>query len=204
MSTVPRTILLTRHGETAWNRSGRLQGWTDTPLNPRGRDQARALAAHVADRYDVGTVITSDLGRARETAAAIADASGADRVEDRAWRERALGDLEGRPYDALVEHPSLSVSRAGWDALDATPDGGESLREMRDRVLDAWATVREEAAGGTVVVSHGGPLYVVLSRLKGLDLVDGLTALEQANCAVNEVLVSGDGVELRRENDTSF
>lgn len=196
-----RTIVLVRHGETEWNRVGRLQGWTDTDLNRRGRAQARALAEHLAARYDVAEIRSSDLERARRTAVAIESATDADLVETAAWRERGIGTLEGEPYDRLVEHPSLSVSRAGRAALDAAPEGGESLRAMRDRVLDAWADARDDAPDGTVIVTHGGPLYVVLSRVKGLDLVAGLTTLDQANCAINELSVGCGGVELRREND---
>src|ERR687894_931603 len=66
------TILLARHGETDWNAERRWQGHTDRQLTPRGREQARALAERLADT-DLEAVYASDLSRARETAAAVAE-----------------------------------------------------------------------------------------------------------------------------------
>ncbi|MBA3819166.1 MAG: histidine phosphatase family protein, partial [Deltaproteobacteria bacterium] len=70
-----RRILLARHGETAWNALGRLQGHTDIELNDAGREQARALAALVAN-HRISAVWSSDLARARETAAIVATTLG--------------------------------------------------------------------------------------------------------------------------------
>ena len=66
------TVLLVRHGETTWNRSGRVQGWAPTPLTERGHEQAAALGAHLASTVDVDRLVSSDLRRAQETARYIA------------------------------------------------------------------------------------------------------------------------------------
>ncbi|PSP97202.1 hypothetical protein BRC89_12390 [Halobacteriales archaeon QS_4_70_19] len=63
------TVLLLRHGETTWNRQGRIQGWAPTPLTERGHEQARRAGTAIADTYDVDRVVASDLRRTRETTA---------------------------------------------------------------------------------------------------------------------------------------
>ncbi|MFC7197079.1 histidine phosphatase family protein [Halosimplex aquaticum] len=61
------TLLLVRHGQTTWNRDGRIQGWADSTLTERGREQARALGSHLSAEYDVDRLVASDLRRTRET-----------------------------------------------------------------------------------------------------------------------------------------
>ena len=70
-------ILAIRHGETAWNVGGRLQGHLDIPLNDTGRLQAERLARSLAEREPVDAIYTSDLSRALATAQALAHATGA-------------------------------------------------------------------------------------------------------------------------------
>lgn len=185
------TILLVRHGETAWNRDRRVQGWAGTALTDRGREQADALAAHLADARDVDRIEASDLRRARETARVIARRlDGAPVRFDRGWRERGFGVLEGLTYEALFDgHPEYALSAVGDPALEARPEGGESLLDARERVLSALDALaadlgREETA---LVVTHGGPVRLVVADLRGLDLVSAVTDLEVPNCSVTEV-----------------
>ena len=98
------TLLLVRHGETDWNRLGRWQGHSDTPLNARGREQARELAPQL-DGVDV--VYSSDLARARETAEILAEELGADVRLDARLRERGFGAWEGLTAAEIVGHDDL-------------------------------------------------------------------------------------------------
>jgi 2,3-bisphosphoglycerate-dependent phosphoglycerate mutase len=66
------TILIARHGESDWNRERRWQGQADRPLTERGSEQARALAARLA-HIELDAVYSSDLRRARDTGAAVAE-----------------------------------------------------------------------------------------------------------------------------------
>ncbi len=84
------TILLVRHGQTDWNLDRRLQGHTDRPLNDRGREQARALAAELASE-PLDAVYSSDLVRAHETARIIAAGRGLDVTAMDDLRERNFG-----------------------------------------------------------------------------------------------------------------
>ena len=96
------SFLLLRHGETVWNRAGRLQGWQDSPLSEAGCAQAEALAARLADER-VDLLVASDLGRTRQTAAPIAARLGLDVVAEAGLRERCYGELEGMTW-AEIEH----------------------------------------------------------------------------------------------------
>ena len=200
------TVLLCRHGETTWNRERRVQGWAPTPLTDRGRDQARALAAHVAAEYDVDRVFASDLERAAETARFLGRDVDAAPELDRAWRERDFGRFQGLSYTDLFEgHPEYALGRTGYAAAESVPEGGESLLAMRERVLDAWNALLAGLADATIaVVTHGGPLYAVTGAVKGLDVVTATLEQEQGNCALNEFRVTDGEAELVVENGTGF
>lgn len=201
------TVLLVRHGETEWNRTRRLQGWAPVSLNDRGREQAAAVGEYVAAGHDVDRVVASDLRRCKETARLLRRAGPVDAPVTfaRAWRERSVGVFQGFSYDDFYErHSEFALHHSGHAAADATPEGGESFLDLRERVLAGWERLLDDADGETVlVVTHGGPIYVVLAHLKGLDVVAAITEQDQHNCALNELRVDGDGVRVVCENDTT-
>lgn len=201
------TVLLARHGETTWNREGRLQGWAPTPLTDRGHEQSRALAAAVAADYDVDRVLASDLQRARETVTYLADRVGCDPAFESTWRERDFGRYQGLRRDAVFdEHDELSLARVGRDAVDARPESGESLRDVRERVLSGWERVLAESDPDetVAVVCHGGPLHVLLGAVTGRDIVSAVVEGEQHNCGLNELHVDGGETRVVTENRTEF
>lgn len=152
-------IVLARHGQTASNRDGRLQGHVDPPLTDHGREQARRLAGAVGT---AAIVRTSPLLRARETAAAIAAGIGATVEIDERLIEVAYGEWEGL---SLAE-----VSAESWAQLKADPDfrvpGGESLTEVAARISDF---MREFAADVNVIaVSHLAPIKAAVTVALGI------------------------------------
>lgn len=178
-------LLVVRHGETDWNRDRRLQGHVDVPLNAVGVDQAEAVAAALLEELGPrprALLVTSDLARARETAARIAAALGLP-VRARAdLRERAYGRAEGRTWDELRrELPAeTEAHRSGRDP-DALP-GVEPLVAFRARALGAARAVAakaDAARAAAVVVTHGGVIKALLEAALGPDkrFVVGNTAL---------------------------
>jgi len=154
---VPTTILLARHGETDWNAQRRVQGHTDTALNGRGRGQARALAENLA-RERLDAVYASDLGRAVETARAVAGGRGLDVVELPELRERHFGTWEGMSDAEVLERFPDARDRPHWG-------DGESPAELSERVLGALRGIAEAYPDGQIlVVTHGGPLRAVLRQ----------------------------------------
>lgn len=197
-------VLLVRHGETTWNRDRRIQGWASTNLNDRGRDQVAALRDTITDQYDIHRIVASDLRRTRETVEPIASIVEPDVEFDKRWRERNFGACQGLTYEEFTAHyPHLSVAKAGHEAIDAKPEDGETLREMYNRIVAAWEDVTAKTMVGetSLVVTHGGPIALLLGHLKGLGPAESLNEHRQANCAINEITVPD--FEIRRENDTS-
>jgi probable phosphoglycerate mutase len=200
------TVLLVRHGETTWNCDGVIQGWAPSRLTPRGHEQGRALAAHLAAHYDVDRIVASDLLRTQETAEHVAIALGLTPTFDSAWRERDFGFLQGLTDAEVCEgFPEYALSVVGHAAATARPKGGESFLDLRERVLTAWQSLLDgvELDETVVVVTHGGPIRFVLADLQALDVVEAILGQEQDNCALNEIRVTSPP-ELVRENETAF
>ena len=156
-------ILLARHGETDWNSAPpRVQGWTDVPLNDRGREQARQLAQAAAGE-GLRALWTSQLSRARETAEIVGAAIGLEPRVDERLAESNRGDWEGRYLaDIQREEPEAWAAWRRADELSRFP-GGESLVEHMERVAAALDAV---AAGElpALVVCHGGTIRCAFAR----------------------------------------
>jgi 2,3-bisphosphoglycerate-dependent phosphoglycerate mutase len=163
------TFLVVRHGETAWNREGRIQGQGDSPLSERGVKQARAVAERLA-RERLVAIYSSNLGRARETARHVAAATGLAVRFDAGLRERGFGILEGSTWDEIGrDHPEAARSLRE-DPAYVIPRG-ESLEGFRDRVLVALDRIARGAPTGPVaVVTHGGVLGVLYREAMAIPL----------------------------------
>ena len=161
-------LVLVRHAETEERARGLCVGRLDVPLGKAGHRQAERLAAALADEQ-LAAVYTSPLARARDTAGPIGAAQGVEPVVVGALLELDFGELEGLPFERIeAEHPALFL------AWMETPDevrfpGGESLEDLRARVLPAVARLRARHDGGAVaVVAHAGVLRVILAEALGL------------------------------------
>jgi alpha-ribazole phosphatase len=161
-------LLLVRHGETAWNAAGRLQGQSNPPLNVPGQRQAMALARIMATE-PVQAVYSSDLQRAQETAYSIASALGLAVQCDACWREMAFGHWEGLTWEQIQQRDAVAGSAWQADPLHVAPPQGETLLQVHTRVRVALSClVAAHQAHTIVLVSHGGPLRLLLCLALGL------------------------------------
>ena len=151
-------FIVVRHGETQWNVESRIQGQGDSPLTAAGLAQAQAIAERLASEpFDV--LVSSDLGRAMQTASAIARRSGHRIVPDPRLRERHFGAGEGMTYTEIDSAWPDAFSRVRETDPDMAVPGGESRRQFHERVKDAFAALAREHQGRRVtVVAHGGVL----------------------------------------------
>jgi broad specificity phosphatase PhoE len=179
------TVHLVRHGETDWNVDGRLQGWTDIPLNATGREQARLAATELAG-LPVGAIFSSDLSRARDTAAAIAAALGLDVIVDRELRERNYGVAEGRLNSGLNAELGGRLDEY-WADPDFAFEGGETRRTAYKRLAGFFTRVLASAPPEIVVVSHGGALRVARGFLEGVP-IDAVPNWSFANAEITTVV----------------
>lgn len=186
-----RTLVLVRHGETAWNREGRFQGHTDIELSEIGRGQARALRARLEASHphlfdDAQTaVMTSDLRRARETAEIAFGVAGRTLHIERGLREFCYGTFEGLTRREIDEkYPGAMAAWLHGDPQFAV-DGGESRAEVHARVHGA---VRSFLAGApqrhVVIVAHGGVMRQLLAACFG---DGGLRGLGFGNTATHVI-----------------
>ncbi|MSO95900.1 MAG: histidine phosphatase family protein [Thermoleophilia bacterium] len=151
-------ILLVRHGETDWNLERRVQGQTDIPLNATGIAQAHALADALAGE-DLVAVVTSDLTRARDTAAIVAAQQRLTVFIDAGLREKDFGSWEG-----LTD---TEISSRFPEAIEGNWGDGETSEAVATRAIAAVERIRTlHPTGPVLVVSHGGPLRAVLAHFE--------------------------------------
>ncbi len=174
-------LVLLRHGETDWNAQQRMQGHIDIPLNDTGRAQARAAAPSVAGlRADV--VVSSDLSRARETAAAVVALTGQALPVDQRLRETSLGDWQG-----LTRAEVVATWPGEWEKWRTTtahysPPGGESRWQVAQRAAAVVDELDESGAQRGLLVSHGGLIVGLTGYLLGLPPTSWGSLVGITNC----------------------
>lgn len=179
------TVTLVRHGQTASSARSAYSGRSDIPLTQTGREQARQ-AAHALEGAAVDAVVSSPLIRARDTAQAIADATGAPlRIDER------LTEVDYGPFEGLDRADASERIGAAFDAWRADPFGApvpgmEPLDEALGRARAATAEALA-AHEHPVIVGHQGILRVVLVALGQIEPEDYFgTRLHEAQPIVVE------------------
>lgn len=165
-----RRVYLWRHGRTGWNVEDRFQGHLDPALDQEGREQATRAAERLA-LAEPEVLVTSDLRRARQTAAVLETASGRRARLDPRLREVSAGKWEGLSRDEVSEQ--FPAEYSSWlTGLDIARGGGETMAEVGSR---AAACVLEtvgdlSATGVAVLVTHGGAIRATIGTLLDLPL----------------------------------
>jgi broad specificity phosphatase PhoE len=161
-------ILVARHGQSDWNAERRWQGHADRPLTTKGREQARALAARLA-HIELDAVYSSDLKRARDTAAVVAESQELEVRTVPELREVDVGSWSGLTRPEAEERFPEGFAR--WQQGYPGWEDGESYEAMTERVI---ATVKDIAARHlderVLIVSHGGPIRAIHAEALGLDV----------------------------------
>lgn len=199
---VPTRLLLLRHGQTELSVHRRYSGRGDPELTELGHRQAAAAAARLAAMPGISAVLTSPLRRARQTAAAVAEATGAPLVVRDALTETDFGSWEGLTFaEARALDPELHARWLG--STDVAPPGGECFDEVGERVLAELAEVLAAYPATTVVlVSHVTPIKMLLKE--GLAAGPGILHrlhLDLASLSVVEFYPDGDA-SVQLVNDT--
>ncbi|MGY1603065.1 histidine phosphatase family protein [Geodermatophilus sp. SYSU D00815] len=195
---VPRLVLW-RHGRTEWNAAGRFQGQLDPPLDDEGRRQAARVAPVLAAGLPAGdtVVVSSDLGRAVETASELTSVLGVPMRVDARLREHGLGCWEGLTRDEVADR--YPDQYADWMAgRPVRGRGGEEAAQVVQRALAALADLPEAAVA--VVVTHGGTAGRVLEALLGLGPEHRRVFGPLGNCAWSEVRYQEPRWRLLRHN----
>lgn len=188
-------IILCRHGESEGNLARRFGGHGPTPLTERGRAQARA-AARVLAGTGVDVLYSSDLPRAMQTAAPIAEAAGVPVQLTPALRERSVGDLTGLTFDeARARFPDAFAAMLRREP-EACPPGGESYVQCRARAAAFFENAVIQHAGARIVlVSHHLTLHQLISHVLGVQHqpVAQRAIFQVDNCALHRFERLEDG-----------
>jgi broad specificity phosphatase PhoE len=168
------TLYLVRHGETAWNAERRFQGSLDVALNERGREQARSLATWLAAQpAQFSAIYSSDLARAAETAAIIGEQLHLAPHTTPDLREIDTGAWSGLNGEEIERAFPGELQRWREDAGTFRMPGGESVHEVRDRVMGVMHGIaRDHPDEAVIVVAHGIALSAMLVALHRWDLVE--------------------------------
>lgn len=147
-----KTLYLVRHGQTDWNTKHLMQGQSDIPLNETGISQAKKAAETLRERVRSGTVVSSDLKRAAQTASIIAEECGLPLGFDKRLREMTFGEWEGKIFESVLD---TEAGRLWMEKPSAWKvDGAEMLGEVQKRVAAAIFDALEKS-DEVVAVSHG-------------------------------------------------
>jgi probable phosphoglycerate mutase len=163
--------VLWRHGRTEWNATGRFQGQTDIPLDDAGRAQAVDAARRLA-ALEPHLLFSSDLSRARETAAALAALTGVEVSLDPRLRETYAGEWQGCTGAEIRQRwpEDATAWRAGDPLLRV--GGGETRQEVAERMAEAVRNIADKLPddGLAVLTTHGGAARLGIAALVGMPL----------------------------------
>lgn len=183
-----RMILLIRHGETDWNRSGRIMGEQPIPLNATGLRQASELAA-VLREHPLTSLYTSPVLRAVQTTEIVAASRSIAVQEEGRLREIGVGDWAGRFWQELDHEPA----RLTWytHPQQARFPNGETLEEVQQRAVSAVQDALTQHPAGTLAfVSHGDVLRALVAHFLRLPL-EAMRAFRFDHAAVTALTLSG-------------
>ncbi|HRD74437.1 MAG TPA: 2,3-bisphosphoglycerate-dependent phosphoglycerate mutase [Hyphomicrobiaceae bacterium] len=169
------SLVLVRHGESAWNKLNLFTGWKDPDLTEKGVAEATAAGRKLKDlglRFDVA--YTSALLRAQHTLALILRELGQSDLpthRDQALNERDYGDLSGLNKDDARKRWGEEQVHIWRRSFDIPPPGGESLKDTAERVLPyymarIWPDVKDGKS--VIVAAHGNSLRALIMHLEGL------------------------------------
>jgi broad specificity phosphatase PhoE len=194
------TAILMRHGETEWNKQGRVMGRNPVELTEHGRAQV-AATARFAESIKPDLIVTSPLVRARQSAEIFAAAlGGIEILEEPAIAEVLYGRWEGLHYHELIDDPHYITYRKS--PIQHPTPGGETIPEVQARGVAAVMRMIEAHPGQRIVfVSHGDIVRTVLCHFLKVEL-EHFHRIRVDNAALSAIQISGEFAEVKFLNLT--
>ena len=180
------TIYLVRHGQTDDNVKNKMQGWRDTPLNDKGKEQARHLIPFFKlQRIDI--IYSSDLSRAKDTASIIGEAIDVRVFEDKHLREMYLGDWEGHSWQEIEARYAYFLNKPENEKNALNIHQGESYIEFQKRCHKSFKKIiRRHLDSNIIMVTHGGYIREVIAHLMHINQIQK-DAIPIRNCSVSKI-----------------
>lgn len=196
------TLIIVRHGHTALNDGDRFRGITDTPLSPRGLEEARLTGKAIASRWKLSSVYTSSVPRARQTAQAVASPFGLEPAVEPGILDMDWGQWTGRLFEDCRQ-TDPEAFRLCFDRASAfRAPGGQSFEELREiSVAAVKAIARRHEDQAVAIVSHNINVRLLLLGFMEMS-TDFLWRMNQGTCAINVIERRGELYYIGGVNDT--
>ena len=196
-------LLLIRHGETDWNRNGRVQGSSDVALNILGHQQAVRLAEFLAPTA-LDAIYVSTSQRAIQTAAPLAKTRSFVPIQSSQIVEINYGHWEGHTVEQIVEKWPKEWSEYKRDSLANRPPVGETIEQVHFRLTAFFEGLKQRHSDGRIaVVSHGGAIGHMISLLIS-EAALAATRIQLANCAISRIVIGERGIKLVSLGEVHF
>ncbi len=163
------TVIMIRHGESLANKEGRFAGHSDYELSDLGREQARRAGEYIKKHYKVDAVYASDLKRAYNTSLPTAELFGLESIADKGLREIYVGEWETLHHLEVEKRYPKEFEVWMNDFANARCPGGESVRELYDRIVSHVLKLAKKNDGKTIVIAtHSMPVRAFECYAMGL------------------------------------
>lgn len=174
----------------------------DIPLDEKGKRQAKLIAVRF-EGEDIDAIFSSPLSRCLEIAQTLAHSRGMDVHADERLAEMDLGDWSGKTYQEVSEHHGNIIEQWRKNPTSLVPPNGESLLQVRERVL-SWLdfTWSNYTWSNVFVASHSTPIRMIISELIGLP-IERMFSLALDLASVSTLTYNGTHATLEKLNDTS-
>ena len=170
-------IYITRHGETNWNKEGRLQGQTDIELNEVGIEQAHIAKEKLKD-IEIDLIISSPLSRAKKTAEIINEVKNVPIIIDERLIERGHGIFEGQcPREIGLDRSIF------WD-IEKNEEETENLKIFTDRIYSLLKEIEKRKEKVILLVCHAGVSIPIQAYYEGKDIADLKNISALKNCEI--------------------
>ena len=186
-------ILMIRHGQSVANRDGKFVGQTDAPLSETGEKQAELTAEFIKENYHVAKVYASDLKRAYNTGKAVSDLLGIEIEGSKRLREINAGKWENNYFNDLPTLFPESYNVWLTDIGNAKCDGGETVKEMSERIIGALNEIARKHNGETVAVAtHATPIRIAETFFRSGEIKNMKEVGWVTNASVSEFIYENE------------
>ncbi|MFH1780281.1 MAG: histidine phosphatase family protein [Candidatus Micrarchaeota archaeon] len=195
-----KRLFIVRHARSKGNDARVYEGWLGGELTRLGVKQARCLGKYFSN-IPLDSVYCSDLNRARQTLEEMR--LGLKTRFCKELRERNYGDFNGKDYSSLSrmpEHPDLFHDF--YFNIRVKPSGGESILDVRKRVLSFFKKLDKEKTENALIITHHNPAMLLLDEVAGTPL-SNWRVFVQSNACINSLVKEGKKWRISRVNDTS-
>ena len=195
-------VKLIRHGESEFNRQGRIQGHTNSPLSATGKLQAELTGRWLRENSKIKRIYTSPLKRALQTAQIIAELTNSPLFVVEEFKEVGLGIWEGKSIEEVKENDPVNFKLWFTEPLKAKIKNAENLEAFKERVVRAFKNITErEPEGEIAIVTHGGVISAIIAHILELDM-NHIWRIRLDNASVSEIRIEPEITRISLLNST--